>query len=306
MRAAPTFLEEATPSRIPALRPDLRTNLLTVFVVLTNVLGNFSLSWGMKHQTTHLGISPLPYIRLIFSPWILARHYSADLLAAVADDTARLGRPELRVTGNFHRIRTHHAARQILLRRAGFLAALAGNCVHRARHHSGRPHASQYHAGSAKAGANPMRWLMVAIIVGSTVIADLLQSSEMKRQAVAAEDLRPGRWGRVIAGLVQRGPLVLGSLFHGDLLFRVHEAAVCSRSQLRRARDCSQLCGRNRSGQADIKGDGDRVALGRSVLGGLRSGAARGVIWVWLIAALVSAAARLSTARARSLASPSA
>jgi uncharacterized membrane protein len=71
MRAAPTFLEEATPSRIPALRPDLKTNLLTVFVVLTNVLGNFSLSWGMKHQTTHLGLSPFAYIRLIFSPWVL-------------------------------------------------------------------------------------------------------------------------------------------------------------------------------------------------------------------------------------------
>jgi uncharacterized membrane protein len=71
VRAAPTFLEEAKLSRIPALRPDLKTNLLTVFVVLTNVLGNFSLSWGMKHQTTHLGISPLAYIRLIFSPWVL-------------------------------------------------------------------------------------------------------------------------------------------------------------------------------------------------------------------------------------------
>src|SRR5580704_6952920 len=71
MRAAPTVLEEAKPSRIPALRPDLKTNLLTVFVVLTNVLGNFSLSWGMKHRSAHLGISPLDYIRLIFSPWVL-------------------------------------------------------------------------------------------------------------------------------------------------------------------------------------------------------------------------------------------
>jgi len=47
------------------------TNLLTAFVVLTNVLGNFFLSWGMKHQTAHLGISPLTYIRLIFSPWVM-------------------------------------------------------------------------------------------------------------------------------------------------------------------------------------------------------------------------------------------
>jgi drug/metabolite transporter (DMT)-like permease len=58
-----------------------------------------------------------------------------------------------------------------------------------------------------------MKWLMVGIIVGATVIADLLQSSEMKRQAVAAEDLRPDRWGRVIRSVVQRGPLVLAVFF---------------------------------------------------------------------------------------------
>src|SRR5215472_4816813 len=50
---------------------DLKTKLLTVFVVLTNVLGNFSMSWGMKHQSAQLGFSPLAYIRLIFSPWVL-------------------------------------------------------------------------------------------------------------------------------------------------------------------------------------------------------------------------------------------
>jgi uncharacterized membrane protein len=52
-------------------RVDLKTKLLTVFVVLTNVLGNFFLSWGMKHQSSELGLSPLAYIRLIFSPWAL-------------------------------------------------------------------------------------------------------------------------------------------------------------------------------------------------------------------------------------------
>ena len=38
-----------------------------------------------------------------------------------------------------------------------------------------------------------MKWMMVGIIVGSTVFADLLQSFEMKRNVVAVEDLRPGR-----------------------------------------------------------------------------------------------------------------
>lgn len=58
-----------------------------------------------------------------------------------------------------------------------------------------------------------MKWLMVAIIVGATVLADLLQSFEMKRHSVAAEDLRPGRLGSVLRGLAQRGPLVLAVFF---------------------------------------------------------------------------------------------
>ena len=58
-----------------------------------------------------------------------------------------------------------------------------------------------------------MRWIMVAIIVGSTVLADLLQSFEMKRNVVAVEDLRPGRIGRLFGGLARRGPLVLAVCF---------------------------------------------------------------------------------------------
>jgi len=54
-----------------------------------------------------------------------------------------------------------------------------------------------------------MKWLMVAIIVGSTVLADLLQSFEMKRNVVAVADLRPGKIGRLFGGLAQRGPLIL-------------------------------------------------------------------------------------------------
>ena len=58
-----------------------------------------------------------------------------------------------------------------------------------------------------------MQWLMVATIVCCTVLADLLQSFEMKRNVVAVEDLRPGRWGRLLAGLAWRGPLVLAVFF---------------------------------------------------------------------------------------------
>jgi drug/metabolite transporter (DMT)-like permease len=58
-----------------------------------------------------------------------------------------------------------------------------------------------------------MKWAMVATIVGSTVLADLLQSFEMKRNVVPAEDLRLSRVGGMLAGLALRGPLVLAVFF---------------------------------------------------------------------------------------------
>ena len=54
-----------------------------------------------------------------------------------------------------------------------------------------------------------MNWALVAVIVGCTALGDLLQSFEMKRHVVAVEDLRPGRWGRLLQSLAQRRYLVL-------------------------------------------------------------------------------------------------
>jgi uncharacterized membrane protein len=62
---------DATTVGATSRRLDLKTRLLTVFVVLANVLGNLSLSWGMKHQAAKLADSPLAYIQTIFSPWVL-------------------------------------------------------------------------------------------------------------------------------------------------------------------------------------------------------------------------------------------
>ena len=58
-----------------------------------------------------------------------------------------------------------------------------------------------------------MKWALVATVVGCTALADLLQSFEMKRHVVRVEDLRPGRLGRMLAGLARRGPLVLAVFF---------------------------------------------------------------------------------------------
>ena len=63
---------EVGPASLPRSHSaELKVKILTVVVVLTNVIGNLAMSWGMKHQNAQLGLSPLPYIRLIFSPWVL-------------------------------------------------------------------------------------------------------------------------------------------------------------------------------------------------------------------------------------------
>ncbi|MBV8820323.1 MAG: EamA family transporter [Acidobacteriaceae bacterium] len=53
------------------MRVDLKTQIFTIIVILSNVLGNFALSWGMKHNAPALESSPLNFIRVIFSPWVL-------------------------------------------------------------------------------------------------------------------------------------------------------------------------------------------------------------------------------------------
>jgi uncharacterized membrane protein len=71
MAAGRMVVEELKPTGISGHRLDFKTKALTAFVVLTNVLGNFAMSWGMKHQPAALADSPLVYIQTIFSPWVL-------------------------------------------------------------------------------------------------------------------------------------------------------------------------------------------------------------------------------------------
>ena len=55
-------------SPIKALR--LKTRIFTAIVVLTNVLGNSFLSRGMQSVGELLSLSPMPYIRALFNPWV--------------------------------------------------------------------------------------------------------------------------------------------------------------------------------------------------------------------------------------------
>ena len=47
-----------------------KTRLFAVIVVLTNVIGNFALSWGMKHGATIDG-TPISFVRVVFNPFVL-------------------------------------------------------------------------------------------------------------------------------------------------------------------------------------------------------------------------------------------
>ena len=57
-----------------------------------------------------------------------------------------------------------------------------------------------------------MRWFLVLVIVASTVQADVLQSLEMKRHG-EVKDFRPGKLGRVLAGMAGRRYLILAVFF---------------------------------------------------------------------------------------------
>jgi len=48
----------------------LKTRLFTGIVILSNVLGNFFLGWGLKHGETSLSFSPVGYIAVLFHPWV--------------------------------------------------------------------------------------------------------------------------------------------------------------------------------------------------------------------------------------------
>jgi uncharacterized membrane protein len=57
---------------VPTSNPDRlvwKTRLFAAIVVVTNVTGNFALSWGIKHGAAMDG-SPWSFVRVIFDPWV--------------------------------------------------------------------------------------------------------------------------------------------------------------------------------------------------------------------------------------------
>jgi len=52
-------------------RLHLKTRVFTVIVVLSNVLGNASLGWGLRRAGRLLSFSPLVYLEAFLNPWVL-------------------------------------------------------------------------------------------------------------------------------------------------------------------------------------------------------------------------------------------
>jgi drug/metabolite transporter (DMT)-like permease len=55
-------------------------------------------------------------------------------------------------------------------------------------------------------------WILLGVIVGSTVMGDLLQSLEMKRHG-EIHDFHPRGWARLLATLAQKKYLILAVMF---------------------------------------------------------------------------------------------
>ena len=194
--------------------PISRTKLLTVFRrpdqrprELLSVLGHEASERGARRFRRCLTSG------LIFSPWVLLG--TTLLIFWLLSRMTLLGWADLSYVLPVTSIGYVLSAilGKILLRRANFLAALAGNCVHRDRHQFGWAHDGQYD-GERGRDQVAMKWLMVAIIVGSTALGR--SSAEFRDEAARRARpriLRPGRWGSMLGGLARRGPLVLAVFF---------------------------------------------------------------------------------------------
>ncbi len=127
--------EAANPSSARS-RVDFKTKLLDGrSSSARNVLGNFCDVLGYEASGRRSGPLAARLYPADLHALGAARNHAADSVAAVAHDAAELGGLELCAAGHFHRLCGERRAGQGIFRRAGHLAALAGNRVHRGRHH---------------------------------------------------------------------------------------------------------------------------------------------------------------------------
>jgi drug/metabolite transporter (DMT)-like permease len=87
-------LKATAPQRREGLhRFAIKTQLLTLTVVITNVVGNLMLSEGMHHVGKIVSLSPGDYLRALADPWVLAG--TCILVIWMVSDLALLSRADL-------------------------------------------------------------------------------------------------------------------------------------------------------------------------------------------------------------------
>ena len=161
-------------------------------VVFSNVIGNFSLSRGMRGTDPRVFDSPLGYIEVLFNPWVAAG--VCLLLLWMFSQMALLSWADLSyvlpVTSIGYVLSA--VAGRVFLHEQISPARWIGVLPDHDWSGPGGPHHPQHHCG-----ARPMNWLLVAIVVGATTIKDILQAIVMKRHG-EIHDFRPGALGRVL------------------------------------------------------------------------------------------------------------
>jgi len=55
---------------VHAARLRLKTTVFTALAVLSSVVGNFFLSWGVRQVGSLVSLSPVTYVRALFNPWV--------------------------------------------------------------------------------------------------------------------------------------------------------------------------------------------------------------------------------------------
>lgn len=48
----------------------LKTRMFALIVILSNALGNFFLTWGLRRREGTLSLSPVDYVLAMFQPWV--------------------------------------------------------------------------------------------------------------------------------------------------------------------------------------------------------------------------------------------
>src|SRR6185312_497326 len=148
-----------------------------------------------------------------------ARSFGAGSLAPDPNGVVQPRGPQLCTAGHGDRLRFRGADRQAVSRRKRQRAAMDGHIADLSGRGAGRYDPAQHHAAQHQRQRRHrgMKWVLVAIIVFATVLADLLQSFEMKRageQSVSANGL-----GRLLRTIAERKLLFLGVMCNAVSFF---------------------------------------------------------------------------------------